>query len=606
MAADMKKTGAETVSWDLQALYSGPEDKAIAADVAELLARHKAFAAKFQGKLASRLGDALEECAAMTKLAGKIQIYFYLSLVRDTTDSVMRRESSRVQEMLAKSHAEHMTFFDLEIGRLTDEEVAAQMGDARVAHHAPMIAQTRKMARYHLDENVEQALTLRTPYGAGEWSDMMEELDAALRFDFEGRALNLSEILDILMEDRDPARRAKALETVNSGLAGQKHTFFMARTLNVAIGAYLTDLDARGYTHMMQAVNLGNQVDDATVDALHAAVKGKGAELGRRYYKLKARLLGMDKLRWSDRNAKMPFAVEKTYSWDEACAIVQTAYEDFSPTLGKLVAQVLDPANGWVDAPPRKTKTSGAFDYTIMLPEATRSYMMLNYMGSGTDVMTLAHELGHAVHGLLATEAQGPLMWHAPMPYAETASIFGEMLTFESLLAGLDDKREKLALYMGKIAEHLNTVVRQINFSEIEKTMYARRREGKLAVEDFGQIWMDTTRAFYGAEGEVFEYRDMENMWAYVNHFHNYNFYVYAYAFGELFTQSLMATRRLGGRFEPLYLDLLRAGGTKDAVGLVAPFGLDPNAPDFWEKGIEASLGVWLVEAEALADELGL
>ena len=607
MMAGKKTTGAENVSWDLAALYSGPEDKAIAADVAELVARHAAFEKNFKGKLNTRLGDALEECEGMTKLASKLNVFFNLSLVRDTTDSVMRRENSRMQETLARSHAQHMTFCDLEIGRLTDDEVAAQMGDARVAHGAPMIAQTRKMARYNLDEKVEQALTLRWPYGPSEWSDMMEELDAALRFDLDGKELNLSEILDVLTHDRDPARRAKALKVINDGLAGQKHTFFMARTLNVAIGAYLADIDSRGYTHVMQPVNLGNKVDDATVDALHEAVKGRGAELGQRFYALKARLLGMDTLRWSDRNAPMPFAPEKMYGWDEACVIVQKAYDAFSPTLGKLVAQVLDPANGWVDAPPRKTKTSGAFDYTVVLPEATRSYMMLNYMGSGNDVMTLAHELGHAVHGLLAAEAQGPLMWHAPMPYAETASIFGEMLTFEDILAGLDDKQEKLALYMDKVNDFMNTVMRQISFSEIERVMYARRREGKLSVDDFSGIWTDVTKAFYGPDGKVFTYGDMENMWAYVEHFHNYHFYVYAYAFGELFTQSLMAERgRLGSKFEPMYLDLLRAGGTKGAVELMAPFGLNPDDADFWVKGMDASVGVWLEAAETLADELGL
>ncbi|RYG59389.1 MAG: hypothetical protein EON60_10565 [Alphaproteobacteria bacterium] len=607
MATNETQFGAENVGWDLTRFYSGAEDKAIAADVAKAVEMMAVFEQTYKGKLATKLGDALDDYWALVKLNAKPNLFFFLSVTRDTTDSVMRRESSKAQEALTVANARHMTFFELEVARLSDAEVEAQMGDRRVAHHAPWIKHLRTNAKYFLDDAVEQALTLRQPYGPGEWSDMMEELDAALRFTLDGKEMNLSEALNILVVDTDPDRRATVLKLVNDGLNSQKHTFFMARTLNVAIGSYLTDIDARGYTHVMQPVNVRNMVDDATVDALHDAVKSRGAELGRRFYKLKARLLKLEKLRWSDRNAPMPFVTKKVYNWKEACAIAQAAYEDFSPTLGKLVAQVLDPANGWVDAPPRKTKTSGAFDYTVMLPEDTRSYMMLNYMGGSEDVMTLAHELGHAVHGMLAAEAQGPMMWHAPMPYAETASIFGEMLTFESLLGALDDRQEKLALYMGKINDFLNTVVRQINFSEVEKAMYAKRREGKLAAEDFSQIWMETTKAFYGADGEVFAYNDMENMWAYVGHFHNYNFYVYAYAFGELFTQSMMAERaRLGGQFEPLYLGLLRAGGTKGAVGLMEPFGLNPDDADFWAKGIDASLGVWLQEAEKLADELGL
>jgi oligoendopeptidase F len=316
----------------------------------------------------------------------------------------------------------------------------------------------------------------------------------------------------------------------------------------------------------------------------------------------------MTRLRWSDRNAPMPFAPEATLDWDKACEMVVTAYAEFSPTLGKLVETVLDSKNGWVDAPPSPTKIAGAFDYTVPVPGDVRSYMLLNYLGNVGDVMTLAHELGHAVHGLLAAEAQGPLMWHAPMPYAETASIFGEMLTFESLLRTTPDKTERLALYMDKMTDFMNTVVRQISFSEFEQGIYRKRREGKLSVEDFNALWDELTVRFYGKEGEVFTYDDTAHLWSYVSHFYSYRpFYVYAYAFGELFTQSLMATREaVGERFEPLYLDLLRAGGTKDAVGLMAPFGLSPHGKEFWEKGLEASFGVWIEEAEKLVEELGL
>lgn len=599
--------GTEQVVWDLKAFYAGPEDAAIAADVARIMGLLAAFEADFKGQLGSKLGAALTAYGEIIKLVTHVQIYFFFSVTRDTTDVVMRRESSKISERLAAAQGKHLTFFELEIAKLEEGALLKQMADAVVAHHAPWIAQIRARAAHYLEENVEQALTLRAPYGPEEWNDMLDELDAALRFEFEGKVLNLSEILNIVGEDRDRARRAAALKVVNAGLDTQKHTYFVTRALNVLVGDRLADDDMRGFERPMQSTNLGNMVDDATVDALHEASAGKGVLLAKRFFKLKARLLGLDVLAWSDRNAPMPFAPHAVYTWDEACAIVKKAYHDFSPTLGALVDKVLDLRNGWVDAPPSMIKSSGAFNSTLALPEGLRSYVMMNYMGSGGDVMTLAHELGHAVHGLLAAEAQGPIMWHAPIPYAETASIFAEMLTFESLLGKTEDKQEKLALYMDKMGEFLNSVLRQINFSEFEKVVYARRRAGKLSAAELDGIWMETTQRFYGAEGEVFSYVDTAHLWSYVAHFHNYRFYVYGYAFGELFTQSLMATRSaVGAAFEPKYLELLRAGGTKDAVALVAPFGLDPTHADFWEAGIEASFGRWLAEAEKLVGELGL
>ena len=605
---DSKALGTEKVVWDLAPFYAGPEDKAVAKDLAKLTAMLEGFERDFKGRLDSRLGEALEVYADVVKLMTKLQAYFDLMLARDTTDAAARKAASVVQEAMAKASGTHMTFFELEVAKMGREDLEAQMGHPLVAKHRPMLVHIRELGAHYLDEAVEQTLTLRAPFGPNEWADMMGEIESGLRFELDGKPLNLAELLHVVGEDRDSGKRARALKVLNDELGTQKHTYFAARTLNVTAGNHLANDDARGFKHAMASTNLNNMVDDATVDALHEVVSRKGAELARRYYKLKAKLLGMERLKWSDRNATMPFAPESMLDYAQGCAMVVKAYSEFSPTLGKLVEQVLDPKNGWVDAPPSPTKIAGAFDYTVMVPGDVRSYMLLNYLGNVGDVMTLAHELGHAVHGMLAAETQGPLMWHAPMPYAETASIFGEMLTFESLLRVTDDKQERLALYMDKMTDFLNTVVRQISFSEFEQGLYRKRREGKLSVEDFNALWRDVTVRFYGAEGEVFTYADTAHLWSYVSHFYAYRpFYVYAYAFGELFTQSLMATREtLGDRFEPLYLELLRAGGTKDAVGLMAPFGLSPHGKEFWEKGLEASFGLWIAEAEKLMGELGL
>jgi len=261
----------------------------------------------------------------------------------------------------------------------------------------------------------------------------------------------------------------------------------------------------------------------------------------------------------------------------------------------------------WVDAPPYVGKGGGAFNYSVLLPNGeARAYNFLNYLGSPRDIMTVAHEVGHGVHGMLAAQSQGALMFRAPMAYAETASIFGEMTTFRYLLQRTATDEQKLALLMEKSADHINTVVRQISFSNFERRVHEARRGAKLTVDDFSSAWMDVTRAFYGEPGALFTYEHVENLWSYVSHFLR-PFYVYAYAFGELFTQSLFARRADFGReFEPLYLNLLRAGGSQSAVELMAPFGLDPRDPSFWRRGIEASVSTWLDEAEAISARMGV
>ena len=600
--------GTENIRWDLTQLYSGVEDVAIEADLQAQIKQMEAFDAAYKGKLSTQLGEAFAALEPIERLGSKLGIFFFLWLARDSADREADRVSSRVQEALAQASARHLTFFDLELGAMGWDAVEPQMAHPQVAKHAAYIKRVQDLHKYALSEQAEAVMTMQSPFGAGAWADMMDELEGQLRFHLEGKDYNLPEILHIMSEDRDRERRAAAMKVTNATLKDAKHAYHTARTLNVAAGSYLANDKARGYEHPMQKINQYNHVDDATVETLHEVVEAQGAALAQRFYRLKARLLGLETLRWSDRNAPMPFSANKVFDWPTSCTLVQRAYGEFSPRLGEIVDDVLDPAHGWVDAPPVPNKTGGAFDYTVTLPGGNRSYMMLNHLGSAGDVMTLAHELGHAVHGMLALEAQSTLTWHAPMPYAETASVFGEMLTFESLMRQLDDPAEKLALYMDKLNDFMNTVVRQICFSTFEQAIYAERANGKLTEEDFTRLWMDMTRRFYGPEGEVFTYADMENMWSYVSHFYNYSaFYVYAYAFGELFTQSLMAQReRLGAQFEPLYLDLLRAGGTKSAVELMAPFGLNPNSREFWEAGIASSAAVWLAEAERLAAELGL
>ncbi len=605
-ASKTPSTGAEDVRWDLSDLYADLDDPRLDADLEQLVAEAAAFEQAHRGTLAQTLGQALEARARMDERATKLYLYLHLRRTTDAANARVQQKLGTVFERWSVAEADHLNFFDHELVAIDDETYAAILARDEVARrHQSLLDHLRANRRYLLSEPVERALTLRSPFGAGEWGDYVEEVESQLRFSLEGESLTLPEVLHVISNDRDRERRAAALAAFSQGMKEQRFDVLMARTLNVTLGAKAVEDKERGYAAPMSARNIGNRVDDATVEALHEAVADVGAAQAQRYYRLLSAHLGIRPLRWSDRNAPLPFADERVIPWQECVDTVLAAYGSFSPTLQGLVRTMLD--RRWVDAPPYPGKTGGAYNFSVLLPGGeTRSYNFLNYLGSPRDVMTVAHELGHGVHGMLAARAQGVLMYQAPMAYAETASIFGEMTTFRYLLERAGSDQERLALLMDKCADHMNTVVRQISFSNFERKIHAARRQGKLTAEEYDAAWMEVTRAFYGPDGALFTYENAQNLWAYVTHFLR-PFYVYAYAFGELFTQSLYAVRgELGDRFEGMYLDLLRAGGSKDAVQLMAPFGLDPRDPQFWRRGIEGSVMTWLDEAEAISARMGV
>jgi oligoendopeptidase F len=387
---------------------------------------------------------------------------------------------------------------------------------------------------------------------------------------------------------------------------------YAAQNLYMVTGSRAIETRERGYAHPMSLRNKASRIPDEVVDALHSAVINSAAPLARRYYKLKAQLLGLPTLAWSDRNAPMPFADTTKVPYAEAEKMVLAAYESFSPTLAGLVRQFIEQKR--IDAPAVKGKRSGAFNSSTVLPgNIPASVTFLNYLGSPRDVMTLAHEVGHGVHSMLAGKTQGVLMMEYPMAYAETASVFGELTTFNFLIKELKQKNDDealLALVMGKLDDMMNTVVRQIGFSNFERRIHGMdesytvwHEPKKLSVEEINTIWLATLAELYGKEGEVFTYKNTEHLWSYVSHFHR-PFYVYAYAFGELLTQSIYAKKEeLSARFEPLYLEMLSSGMTRDVVELTKPFGLDPTHTDFWTNGIRAGMETLLAEAETLAQK---
>jgi oligoendopeptidase F len=600
------ETGAESVRWDLSGLYASLEDPRMEADLQRLVELAEAFDAQFRGRLTERLGEALEAQAEMSCITDRLMGYLYLRRSTDAANPHIQRRIGQVQEAWSRADADHLNFFEHELVAIDDATYAGILERDEVARrHRPLLDHMRANRRYLLDENVERALTLRSPFGPSEWEDYVEEVESELRFDLDGEQPTLPQILHVITNDADADRRARALHVFGTGLTESRFDRTMARTLNVVLGAKAVEDRERGYENPMSARNIGNRIDDSTVEALHEAVADLGARQCRRYYRLLSAHLGIKPLKWSDRNAPLPFADTRIVGWNDCLETVLAAYASFSPTLSEQVELMLD--NDWVDAPPYPGKTGGAFNMSLLLPSGeARAYNLLNYLGSTRDVMTVAHEVGHGAHGMLAARAQGALMYRAPMAYAETASIFGEMTTFRYLLERAENDGQRLALLMSKCADHINTVVRQISFSNFEQRIHAARREGKLTVEDFNAAWMEVTRAFYGDDGDLFTYADVDNLWCYVTHFLR-PFYVYAYAFGELFTQSLFAVRdRFGTDFESKYLELLRAGGSKNAVELMQPFGLDPRDPAFWRKGIEGSVASWLDEAEAISRRMGV
>src|SRR5580700_3358243 len=500
----------EQIRWDLSVLYADIADPQLDADLIELTAMAKNFSLSYKGKLAELLGAAIRDFSEIEMLSGKINSYLFLRESTDLTNAAIKAKHAAFQRELSAVRGEHLTFFELELVQLSDATLKTfYAGDPVVSKHRPWIEHIRTFKRHFLTEPVESALVKRSPFDSSSWSDFFDEVEADLNFEFRGATKNLTEMMHLIAESKDGAERAEALQCVNSGLVGP-FAKYSAQTLYMVAGLKAVEDKERGYAHPMDLRNKANRIPDSVVDVLHNAVTTLGGALTRRYYKLKARHLGLPVLRWSDRNAPMPFADTTVIPFGEAADIVTTSYESFSPTLTTIVKSFFSDRR--IDVPVVKEKRGGAFNSSHVLPGGKPvSYTLMNYLGSNRDVMTLAHELGHGVHGILAGEAQGPLMFHAPIAYCETASVFGEMTTFTFLknrLAHAGDKKSLLALIMGKIDTMLNTVVRQIGFSNFERRLHGIDESYKTwgqpvkrSVEELDALWLRTAQELYGKEG---------------------------------------------------------------------------------------------------------
>jgi oligoendopeptidase F len=581
--------------WNLADLYAGLDDPAIKRDLDRIDAECLAFEEAFKGKLAeltqspeagSALAEAVERYEAIDDLIGRIGSYAGLLHAGNTVDPGRTKFYGDVQERLTAAST-HLLFFTLELNRIDGKLLEAAMSGGALGHYRPWLEDVRRYRPYQLEDRVEQLFHEKAMTASAAWNRHFDATIANLRFEIGGKSLAIEPTLNLLQDRSGPKRKAaaKALaRTFKDNIQG-----FVLITNTLAKDKEISDR-WRGFADIADDRHLSNRVEREVVDALVAAVRAAYPKLSHRYYALKAHWFGKKKLPHWDRNAPLPQVPMRTVGWIEARNTVLTAYGAFSPKMAAIAERFFD--ERWIDAPVRPGKAPGAFAHPTT-PSA-HPYVLLNYQGKPRDVMTLAHELGHGVHQVLAAP-NGALMAPTPLTLAETASVFGEMLTFRKLLAATDDKKGRKAMLAAKVEDMINTVVRQIAFYTFERAVHTERRSGELTADRIGELWLDVQRESLGAAIEIKP--GYETFWAYIPHFIHSPFYVYAYAFGDCLVNSLYAVYEHAAEgFAERYLAMLSAGGTKHHSELLAPFGLDARDPSFWQGG----LGV----IERLIDEL--
>ena len=568
-------------TWNLDDLYPGTDSAALTADldISERDAAdfHKRYAGQLPRLGAAGLGKAIAEFEAIDERLGRLLSYGSLVYSGDMSDPKIGQFFQTLQERVNRISA-NLVFFTLEINQLEDATLKGWIArDQGLARYAPWLRDTRIFIPHQLSDEMERLLHEKSVAGRAAWGRLFDETMAGLRFPLGGEQLTSARALDRL-SNPDPAVRREAGEGIGKVLGDNIRLF--AHITNTLVKDKEIEDKWRNFAHPPSARNLSNRVEDGVVEALVAAVKAAYPQLSHRYYALKAKWFGGDRLDYWDRNAPLPNVEERVYSWEEARDTVLGACRGFSPELAAIGARFFD--SPWIDAPVRPGKAPGAFAHPTV--PSVHPYLLVNFQGRTRDVMTLAHELGHGIHQVLAGR-QGHLLSDTPLTLAETASVFGEMLTFRALLAAETEPARRRAMLAGKVEDMLNTVVRQIAFYDFELRVHTERRQGELTAERLGEIWLAVQTESLGPALRFDEgYR---TYWSYIPHFVHSPFYVYAYAFGDCLVNSLYAvyTEAPEG-FAEKYLALLSAGGTRRHRELLAPFGLDAGDPAFWQKGL--------------------
>ena len=582
--------------WDLTDLYPSPDSPEFQRDLNWLKQSCAGFADSYQGKLATLSADALLDCVQsyerIETTSGRVMSYAGLRYYQNTLDSDRAKFMADAEGQITDFTAA-LVFFGLEFNRLEDDHLAGLLAEnAALARYKPVFDRLRAMRPHQLSDELEQFLHDQGVVGASAWNKLFDETMAGLMFKVAGEAeeLNLEATLNFLT-DAERTKREAASRALSDVFA--KHIKLFARITNTLAKDKAINDRWRKMPTPQTGRHLSNHVEPEVVEALRNAVVAAYPKLSHRYYKLKAKWMGLDKMQVWDRNAPLPTETPRLVGWEEAVETVRSAYAAFDPRMAALAEPFF--SKGWIDAGVKPGKAPGAFAHPTVT--TVHPYVMLNYLGKPRDVMTLAHELGHGVHQVLAA-GQGELLSGTPLTLAETASVFGEMLTFRKLLDQAKTPTEKKNLLAGKVEDMINTVVRQIAFYDFECKLHAARAEGELTPDAINALWMSVQSQ---SLGPVFEFMaGYETFWSYIPHFIHSPFYVYAYAFGDGLVNALYATYADGlPGFEDKYFDMLKAGGSKHHKDLLAPFGLDASDPKFWDRGLNMIAG-FIDELEAM------
>lgn len=596
------KSPADVPGWDLSDLYKGMDDPQIEKDLQRYKKLNVALAKNYKGKFAaiapSDFVKALQNVEETGILGSKLGVFAYLNMVTRMKDTKAVTFYQGIDERMT-DYSKPSIFFTLEINQLPEGKFRELLADENVAYYKPFLERVRRFKAHELSEPVEKVFLEKSVTSGGAWRRLYDEHSAALEYTVDGKKYNDAEISKLLL-DKNPETRAKAGKELNR--VSRENAKLFTFIYNMIVKDKAISDDNRGYKSPVAARNLDNQVDDKALQALTSSVRAQYANLAHRFYKLKSKWLGVDKIQYWDRNAPLPFSSDRHYSWDESVKIVLDAYERFSPKLKKLAEPFFDKDKSWIDVPPRDGKRSGAF--AMPLPAKFHPYLMLNFVGKQNDVLTLAHELGHGCHMRLSIK-QGELNDDTPLTLAEVASVFGEMITFQSLLSQLDDDKEKLCLIASKVNDMINTAVRQIAFHFFETRVHAERKNGELSPERLDEIWVEEMRESLGANVIVDD--DSKSIWPIVSHFFHSPFYVYAYSFADCLVNSLYQVYQEGKvkNFPDKYLEMLSQTGVKRYDELLKPFGLNAKSPEFWNKGLSL-ISSYIDELERLDKKIGL
>ena len=571
--------------WRLEDLYESMDSPRFATDLERAEQEAKRFAAAWRGKLAAtaaskgggeRLAEAVRAYEALQDLTGRVMSYASLLHASDTSDAARAKFYGDAHERVT-ALASDLLFFELELNRIDDALLERAMATRALGHYRPWLEDIRKEKPHQLADDIEQLFLEKSVPGVAAWNRLFDDTMAALRFDFEGESLTLEPLLGKL-QDPDEKKRKAAANALAATLGANLRLFSLI-TNTLAKDKEISDR-WRKFADVADSRHLANRVEREVVDALVAAVTEAYPRLSHRYYTMKARWFGKERLAHWDRNAPLPEAPPRFYPWETARDTVLDAYAGFSPRMADIARRFFD--DRWIDAPVRPGKAPGAFSHPTT-PSA-HPYVLVNYLGKPRDVTTLAHELGHGVHQVLAG-VNGALMAPTPLTLAETASVFGEMLTFRAMLAAVIDPAERKSMLAAKVEDMLNTVVRQIAFYKFERLVHLERRKGELTSVRISEIWMSVQTESLGPAIEL--KNGYETYWAYIGHFIHSPFYVYAYAFGDCLVNSLYGVYEKSREgFAERYLAMLSAGGSKSYTELLAPFGLDARDHGFWSIGL--------------------